>query len=297
MIVVRRPGPLTTIQDLGRPGYAHLGVPHAGAADVASLRLANRLVGNDEGAAALEITLVGPELHFLSPTFVAVTGGHVDAVANGRPVAMNAAFRVPADGVLSIGSVQTGVRTYLGVRGGVDVPPVLGSRSTDTLSGLGPPKLAHGQELPLGPAGPAQPWETVVPTPPIETEPVLRVALGPRDNHFDTTAVEVLCQTRWTVTVRSDRSGVRLEGPPLRWRGQRELESEGMVTGAIQVPSDGQPIVFLANHPTTGGYPVIAVVVSADLPLAVQARPGTPLHFRTADAAIPSDGAPPPLGR
>ncbi len=288
MIVVRRPGLLTTIQDLGRRGYAHLGVPHAGAVDVASLRLANRLVGNDESAAGLEITLVGPELVCDSPTYVALTGAQVAAAVEGRAVAMNAAYCVPAGAVLSIGSVTAGVRTYLGVRGGIDVPLVLGSRSTDTLSGLGPPKLAAGSGLIVGSAGRAEPWEEVAPTRPAEMEPVLRVTPGPRDNHLATGAVEALCRTIWTVTSKSDRTGVRLEGRPLRWRQQRELRSEGIATGAIQVPRDGQPIVFLANHPTTGGYPVIAVVTEADVALAAQARPGTALRFRT--VALPGLG-------
>lgn len=288
MIVVHRPGLLTTIQDLGRPGYAHLGVPHAGAVDVASLRLANRLVGNDESAAGLEITLVGPELVCDSPTYVALTGAEVAAAVEGRAVAMNAAHCVPAGAVLSIGSVTAGVRTYLGVRGGIDVPPVLGSRSTDTLSGLGPPKLAAGSELIVGSAGQAEPWEEVAPTRPAEMEPVLRVTPGPRDNHLATGAVDTLCRTIWTVTSKSDRTGVRLEGRPLRWRQQRELRSEGIATGAIQVPRDGQPIVFLANHPTTGGYPVIAVVTAADVALAAQARPGTALRFRA--VALPGLG-------
>lgn len=288
MIQVRRPGLLTTTQDLGRPGYAHLGVPPAGAVDLPSLRLANRLVGNDERAAGLEITMAGPELIFDSPTFVALTGGAVGATVDGRPAAMNAAHCVPAGGVLSIGSLETGVRAYLGVRGGLDVPPVLGSRSTDTLSGLGPSKVAAGQELPVGPPGRVAPWEEVVPTQPVDPEPLLRVTPGPRDGHFEPESVETLYRATWTVTATSDRSGVRLNGPPLKWREQRELRSEGMVTGAIQVPPDGQPIVLLGNHPTTGGYPVIAVVAEVDLTLAAQARPGTPLRFRRAAPALPS---------
>lgn len=288
MIVVRRPGLLTTIQDLGRPGYAHLGVPHAGAVDVPSLRLANRLVGNDESAACLEMTLTGPELFFVSRTFVALTGGAVDATANGEPVPMNAASCVPAGGVLGVGFLKTGVRSYVAVRGGIDVPQVLGSRSTDTLSGLGPPKVAKGQELSTGTPGPVEPWSDVVPTPPIDTDLALGVRVGPRDDHFEPAAIAALCESAWKVTAKSDRTGVRLEGPPLRWRESREVRSEGMVTGAIQVPPDGQPILLLANHPTTGGYPVIAVVATDDVPLAAQARPGTPLRFRAIPAALPS---------
>ncbi|MGI8683298.1 MAG: biotin-dependent carboxyltransferase family protein [Mycobacteriales bacterium] len=285
MIRVRRAGLLTTVQDLGRAGHAHLGVPHAGAVDAPSLRLANRLVGNDERAAGLEITLAGPELVLDSPTFVALTGGSVEAMVDGRPVPMHVAQCIPSVGALVIGPVTTGVRTYLGVRGGIDVPPVLGSRSTDTLSGLGPPKLADGQSLPVGSMVAGEPWEEVVPTPAIEVEPVLLVTPGPRDDHFEPGAVERLCHSAWAVTARGDRAGVWLEGPPLRWSEQRELRSEGVVTGAIQVPPDGQPIVFLANHPTIGGYPVIAVVVTADLPLAAQARPGTTLRFRAVSAS------------
>lgn len=279
-ISVRRPGLFTTVQDLGRPGFAHLGVPAAGAVDASSLRLANRLVGNEEGAAALEITLAGPELIFESPIFVALTGGLVEATVNRQPVPMHAAQCIPSGGALVIGSVTAGVRTYLAVRGGIDVPPVLGSRSTDTLSGVGPTKLAGGQSLPVGSLVVGEPWEAVVPTPAIDVEPVLRVTLGPREDQFEPVAVQTLVHSVWTVTSASDRVGVRLEGPPLRWSEQPELRSEGMVTGAIQVPPDGQPIVFLANHPTTGGYPVLAVVAADDLALAAQARPGTTLRFR-----------------
>ncbi len=297
MILVRRPGLLTTIQDLGRPGYAHLGVPHAGAVDVPSLRLANRLVGNDEGAAALEITLAGPELVFEASTYVALTGGRVDATVNGHPLDMNAAHCVRAGGALTVGSVKKGVRAYLGVRGGIDVRPVLGSRSTDTLSGVGPPKLVAGQQLPIGAVTATQPVAEVVRASPIEPDPVLRVALGPRADHFQPAIVETLREATWTVTSKSDRVGVRLDGPPLRWREQGELRSEGVVTGAIQVPPDGQPIVFLANHPTTGGYPVIAVVVTPDVPLAAQARPGRQLRFRVVPSALPSERAPSLPGR
>lgn len=313
MIVVRRPGLLTTIQDLGRAGYAHLGVPLAGAVDVPSLRLANRLVGNAAGTAALEITMAGPELVPEAPTVVALTGGRVEASVDGRPLAMNMAQPVPPGGVLSIGRVTEGVRSYLGVRGGIDVEPVLGSRSTDTLSGLGPARLTAGMHLPVGSsyAGsppeehadrPSQhaagsPLEQVVLPPNVGRETVLRVTLGPRADLFVPAAADALQETVWTVTPRSDRTGVRLAGPPLGRRHGRELPSEGLVTGSVQVPPDGQPILFLANHPATGGYPVIAVVVSADVPLAAQARPGSRVRFRLVASALSSSGAPPLPGR
>jgi biotin-dependent carboxylase-like uncharacterized protein len=280
MIRVRRPGPLTTVQDLGRPGLAHLGVPTAGAADRRSLGLANRLVGNRPGAAALEITLAGPELELEAGGWVALTGGRVAADLDGRPVPMDVAVRVEAGQVLRIGPVRAGLRAYLAVRGGIDVPAVLGSRSTDTLAPVGPPRLEEGATLPVGDQADGDPFRQVAPTPPVDPEPVLAVVRGPRDDVFTEQAVAALIGAAWTVTSDSDRTGVRLDGPVLERRRRVELASEGMVEGSLQVPPDGHPILFLANHPTTGGYPVIAVVVGCDLPLAAQARPGTRLRFR-----------------
>jgi biotin-dependent carboxylase-like uncharacterized protein len=280
MIRVRRPGLLTTVQDLGRPGLAHLGVPTAGAADRRSFGLANRLVGNRPGAAALEITLAGPELELEADGWVALTGGRVAADLDGRPVPMDVAVRVEAGQVLRVGSVTAGLRAYLAVRGGIEVPAVLGSRSTDTLARLGPPRLEEGAALPVGDLADGDPYRQVAPTPPVDPEPVLAVVRGPRDDVFTEPALAALVGAAWTVTSDSDRTGVRLDGPVLERRRQVELASEGMVEGSLQVPPDGHPILFLANHPTTGGYPVIAVVAGPDLPLAAQARPGTRLRFR-----------------
>ena len=280
MIRVRNPGLLTTVQDLGRPGLAHLGVPTAGAADRRALGLANRLVGNPEEAAALEITVLGPELELEAGGWVALTGGRVDATLDGAPLPMDVAVPVDAGQVLAVGSVTSGVRAYLAVRGGIDVRPVLGSRSTDTLASLGPPRLEEGARLPVGELAGGDPFLQVAPTPPIDPEPVLRTVRGPRDDVFTEQALRTLIGVAWTVTSDSDRTGARLDGPALARRRQVELASEGMVEGSLQVPPDGHPILFLANHPTTGGYPVIAVVVDADLPLAAQARPGTRLRFR-----------------
>ena len=280
MIRVRRPGLLTTVQDLGRPGLAHLGVPTAGAADRRAFGLANRLVGNRPGAAGLEITLAGPELELEADGWVALTGGRVAADLDGRPVPMDVAVRVEAGQVLRIGPVTAGLRAYLAVRGGIDVPAVLGSRSTDTLAPVGPPRLAEGTALPVGDLADGDPYRQVAPTPPVDPEPVLAVVRGPRDDVFTDQAVAALIGAAWTITSDSDRTGVRLDGPVLERRRQVELASEGMVEGSLQVPPDGHPILFLANHPTTGGYPVIAVVAGQDLPLAAQARPGTRLRFR-----------------
>lgn len=278
MIVVRAPGPLTTVQDAGRPGWAHLGVPRAGAVDGAALRAANRLVGNPYAAAGLETTLAGPELLFEQPAVVAVTGGRCPVTVDELAVAFGAPVAVPAGGVLRLGEVHTGVRSCLAVRGGLDVPPVLGSRSTCTLSGLGPPRLAAGDRMAVGRevAG-AVTWEVL---PEIDPDPVLRLVLGPRDDAFTSAAVERLLSSSYAVQSTSDRTGVRLSGPPLERRGTGELASEGVVPGAVQVPPDGQPIVFLGNCPTTGGYPVVGVVVPVDLAAAAQARPGALVSFR-----------------
>jgi biotin-dependent carboxylase-like uncharacterized protein len=280
MIRVAKPGLLTTVQDLGRPGLAHLGVPTAGAADRRAFGLANRLVGNPPEAAALEITLAGPELELEAGGWVALTGGRVAADLDGRPAPMDVAVRAEPGQVLRIGSVTSGLRAYLAVRGGIDVAPVLGSRSTDTLAPVGPPRLEEGMCLPVGERVGGDPFRQVAPTPPVDPEPVLRAVRGPRDDLFTHDALRALIGAAWTVTSDSDRTGVRLDGPVLERRRKAELASEGMVEGALQVPPDGHPILFLANHPTTGGYPVIAVVVGRDLPLAAQARPGTRLRFR-----------------
>jgi biotin-dependent carboxylase-like uncharacterized protein len=261
VIVVRRPGLLTTVQDLGRPGLAHLGVPRAGAVDFAALRHANRLVGNAPGAAALEVTALGPELAFETDATVAVHG--------------RVRF-VPTGTVLDVGAVSGGLRGYVAVRGGVDVVAVLGSRSTCTLSGLGPPPLREGDRLPIGRDIAGEPREL----PPVRGgDGPLRVLLGPRDDALTDAGLRTLLSQEWTVTPASDRTGLRLAGPPLQRAGAAELASEGVVTGSVQVPHDGRPVLLLANHPTTGGYPVVGVLTALDLPRAAAAGPGDRLRF------------------
>ena len=267
MIEVLAAGPLTTVQDSGRPGWAHLGVPPSGSADPQALALGNRLVGNDAGAAALEATLSGPRLRFRVTALVAVTGAETEA--SNRPL------EVGAGEVLEVGRFLNGVRAYVSVRGGIDVEPVLGSRSTDLLSGLGPPQLREGDVLPIGREPPTAPQLDLAPPPPFPAEPTLRLLLGPRDDWF---APNALAGT-WRVSPSSNRVGVRLEGPRIERIRHEELLSEGVVTGALQVPSSGQPILLLNDHPTTGGYPVIGVVHAGDLPLAGQLRPGQRLSF------------------
>ncbi|WP_314613906.1 5-oxoprolinase subunit C family protein [Streptomyces stackebrandtii] len=279
---VVRAGALTTVQDLGRTGYAHLGVPRSGALDPGAVRLLNRLVGNvggSEGAAVLETTVDGCALRPRCAVTVAVGGAPCPVRVDGRPAAWGTAVRVPAGSLLEVGAAVRGLRSYVAFGGGVAVEPVLGSRSTDLLSGLGPAPLAEDAVLPLGadtvvrtPVD-APPW----PGPPEEL--VLRVRLGPRDDWFTADALRTFATRAYRVSSASNRIGLRLEGPALDRTRPGELASEGMVLGAVQVPPDGRPVVFLADHPTTGGYPVVAVVREADLGAVAQAVPGTPVRF------------------
>ncbi|MGW1076577.1 5-oxoprolinase subunit C family protein [Streptomyces sp. NPDC002537] len=279
-LTVVRAGALTTVQDLGRPGHAHLGVGRSGALDEPAHRLADRLVGNPAECATLETTVNGCAVRPDRAVTVAVTGTPCPVRVDGRPVAWGAPVRVPAGAVLDVGAAVGGLRAYVAFGGGVAVPPVLGSRSRDLLSGLGPEPLADGAVLPLGaPCGPpcgadAVPWAG----PPVDGL-VLPVVLGPRDDWFAPDAPRALAAGGYRVSPASNRIGLRTEGPPLTRVGKGELPSEGMVLGAVQVPPDGRPVVFLADHPTTGGYPVIGVVPGPSLAAAAQAVPGTPVRF------------------
>jgi biotin-dependent carboxylase-like uncharacterized protein len=279
-LAVVRAGALTTVQDLGRPGHAHLGVPRSGALDPPAAALVNRLVGNPPEAAVLETTLAGCALRPRSTVTVAVAGAPCRVTVDGRPAAWGAPVRVPGGALLDVGPAVRGVRGYVGVAGGIAVEPVLGSRSTDLLSGLGPPPLTDGAVLPLGRVARAPHARVdVAPQPAPPAELVLRVTLGPRDDWFTPSAVAAFATRAYRVSPASNRIGLRTEGPVLERARAGELPSEGMVLGAVQVPPDGRPVVFLADHPTTGGYPVIAVVRAADLAAAAQAVPGTPVRF------------------
>ncbi|MFJ9845458.1 biotin-dependent carboxyltransferase family protein [Kitasatospora sp. NPDC101155] len=276
---VVRPGPLTTVQDLGRRGVAHLGVPRAGALDEPALRAANRLIGNGPAAAGLETTLGGVALRALGPVLIAVTGAPAPVTVDGRAAAWGAPVAVPAGAVVEVGAATAGVRGYLAVAGGIAVPPVLGSRSADLLSGLGPAPLAAGDRLPVGTPPPCRDRADLVPLPAPPAELVLRLRIGPRADWFAPSAVDRLARDGYRVSAASNRIGLRTEGPVVGRTRAGELPSEGMVLGAVQIPPDGQPVVFLADHPTTGGYPVIGVVPADDLTAAAQARPGTPVRF------------------
>jgi KipI family sensor histidine kinase inhibitor len=323
-IEVIRPGPFATVQDLGRPGAAAIGVPPSGAADSASLVAANRLVGNPDAAAGIELTLGRAVLRCFGGLRLAVTGAPatvtVEADQPGQPgqpalaasqsgpaadevtvqVEFGSGFEVADGGLVSIGAPTSGLRTYIAVGGGLATPAVLGSRSVDVLSKLGGGALRPGNVLAVGserrlestrpPSGASPPPAASPPptaAPPLAAPVIpargavarLRVIGGPRLDWFEPDALDALLGSTYTVSPASNRTGLRLTGPPLPRLTGRELPSEGMVTGSIEVPPDGQPILLLADHPTVGGYPVIAVVVSADVGLAAQLRPGDQISF------------------
>ena len=280
MLTVLTPGPLTTVQDRGRTGRASVGVPRSGAADRPSAALANRLVGNDPSAAVLETTAGGLRVRAERTLLVAVTGAPGPLVVGGRAVPLNAPLTMHPGAELSLGHPPVGLRSYLAVRGGVDVPEVLGSRSTDTLSGLGPAPLRAGDLLRVGGLAADEPVVDVAAVRPPVARPVLHVLPGPRRDCLETAAWAALGSAEWTVSPDSDRVGLRLMGPRLDRSRPDELPSEGLVPGALQVPPDGAPVLFLADHPVTGGYPVLAVVTTADLPAVAQLRPGDVVRFR-----------------
>ncbi|MGG7575261.1 biotin-dependent carboxyltransferase family protein [Streptomyces sirii] len=276
---VVRAGALTTVQDLGRPGHAHLGVPRAGALDEPAHRLANRLVGNPASAAALETTLTGCAVRVRTATTVAVTGAPCPVTVDGRPAPWGAPFRIPAGAVLDAGAATHGLRSHLAFAGGIETEEILGSRATDLLSGLGPDPLTDGVVLPLGaPHGPPAAADAV-PHPGPAPELLLPFLPGPRDAWFTRAGLRTLATGRFRVSPASNRIGLRTEGPPLGRARPGELPSEGMPLGALQVPPNGLPVLFLHDHPTTGGYPVVGVVPARFLSAAAQAVPGTPVRF------------------
>ena len=277
---VRETGPLALVEDLGRAGLAHVGVTRSGAADRRAHRLANRLLANAEDRATIEITFGQFSARVLGGDVdIAVTGAEAQPAIDGIPFGVNSVARIREGQVISLGMPRSGVRSYLGVRGGFAVAPVLGSRSYDTMSGIGPPPLRSGDVLPVGePAGhlPELDQAPVAAIPDGTVE--LRLLRGPRDDWF--IDPDALVRTAWMASPASDRIGLRLAGPRLehRWPG-RQLPSEGAVRGSVQVPPDGQPIILGVDHPVTGGYPVIGVVIDADTDGLAQLRPGQPVRF------------------
>ena len=282
---VIKPGMLTTVQDAGRWGFQSRGVPVAGPMDPVSHRLANALVGNDRGAATLEVTLLGPELEFDDERLVAVAGAEFVLTLDGRAVPSNAPFIVSAGSHLRFGARGRGARAYLAVSGGIDVPPTLGSRSTHLVSAMGGMHgraVAAGDRLPLGDAarleGTVLPPQAATLTLP-DHHARLRVLPGPQVEYFSAGALDVLQSAPYTVAQQSDRMGFRLDGPRLAHAAGADIISDATPLGVLQVPASGQPILLMADRQTTGGYPKIATVIAADIAVAGQLGPADQITF------------------
>ncbi len=282
-IRIAEPGLLATLQDLGRPGAASIGVALSGALDRGALRLANRLVGNPEGAACIEVTMGGLRAVATADAWAAVTGAWGAMTLGGRAVDPGRAFPWPAGEELHLDWFAHGARAYLAVRGGWDGRVVLGSRATDLMAGLGPEPLRAGAEVGFADAAAnAVPAADLAPWTPPDAEIHVELAPGPRSAWFTPDARHLLYDAVWTVSGQADRVGIRLDGPELERIRDGELPSEGMVPGALQVPPSGRPTVLMADGPVTGGYPVIAVATDAAIDAFAQARPGTRVRFRPA---------------
>ncbi|MDE3156681.1 MAG: biotin-dependent carboxyltransferase family protein [Acidobacteriota bacterium] len=281
-----KPGLLTTVQDLGRWGHQASGVPVAGPMDPYAHRLANLLVGNPENAATLELTLIGPELVFEQAATFALTGADLGPRLDGRRLPTNTVCQAEAGAVLAFGGPRRGARSYLAIAGGLQVPAVFGSRATHLISamgGLSGRALRAGDRLQSGPVTgrvPRQGWRLppIVPLP--EGGAVLRVRPGPQAEYFTDEALRTLESARFTISTRSDRMGYRLDGPPLTHARGADIISDATPLGVLQVPASGQPILLMADRQTTGGYPKIATVITADLALAGQLAPGDWIGFR-----------------
>jgi biotin-dependent carboxylase-like uncharacterized protein len=272
VIEIVEPGPLTTVQDGGRPGYAHLGVPRSGAFDRQAMALANSLAGNDPETPLLEVTFGGLEFRVVEAITLAAAGAACPGLDH------HATLSLKAGATVRLGRPAAGLRTYLAFHGGLAVAAVavLGSASTDTLSGTGPAPLRAGERIAVrrdtgdvvgGHAAAAR----------LDIDTPFAVTLGPRDDWF--AAPQALFETTWTVRPDSNRVGIRLDGSPLVRATAGELPSEGLLPGAIQVPPDGRPILLGPDAPVTGGYPVVGVVSRTDLDRAAQLRPGDPVRF------------------
>jgi antagonist of KipI len=280
---VIKPGLLTTVQDLGRHGYQASGVPVAGPMDMYSHRLANLLVGNAPEAATLEVTLIGPELEVDVETTMAVAGADFEVTCSGQLVGIGSSFRVQPGDRVRFGRRRQGARAYLAVAGGIATPPVLGSRATHLVSRMGGHEgraLAAGDRLPLAtPAPPSRLRRASGLMLPTGGQVRVRAIPGPQAEWFEPDALTVLSRERFRVSPRSNRMGYRLEGPALARSREGELISEPVGIGAIQVPAAGEPILLMADRQTAGGYPKIAHVIMADLPLAGQVAPGECIEF------------------
>jgi len=281
---VIQPGPLTTVQDLGRYGYQQYGVPVSGAMDNYALRVANLLVGNNEGEACLEITLLGLQLRALKDTLVTITGADLSPTLNKSPLPMWEAVMVGCGDTISFPWPKRGCRSYLAVAGGIDVPKVMGSCSTHVKSrmgGLEGRPLHAGDRLKSSQAQPAILVRRLPPqyVPEYRDQSELRVILGPQDDYFTEEGIHTFLRSEYTISIKADRMGYRLEGPHIEHKARADIISDGIPLGAVQVPGDGLPIILLADRQTTGGYTKIAVVITADINKLAQAKPGDKVRF------------------
>ncbi len=284
MIRVLEPGPLTTVQDLGRRGQLRSGIPPSGPMDADAFVLANRLVGNDDGAAGLECTLMGPRFDTDRPCAIAVTGGDVPVAVNGTAAPMWTTIALAPGDVVKVGTATSGVRAYVALSGGIDVPLVLGSRATyvrGRLGGFHGRALAKGDGLALFDVpAPARRSVDRAAIPAIEPEPTLRVVLGPQADRFTDDGIRTLLGTPYAMLPQSDRMGARLTGARIAHRRGHDIISDGIAYGSIQVPGDGQPIVLLVDRQSTGGYTKIATVCSFDVRRLAQVKPGRHVRFQ-----------------
>lgn len=281
-LTVIRPGMLTTVQDLGRWGQQHVGVPAAGPMDWFAHRLANQRLGNADDDAALEITLMGPELMADDDVVCVVTGADFEVTAGERRTRAAEPFLVRAGERIRFGARLSGARSVLGVEGGIRVDPVFGSRSTSLSSRIGPfggRALRVGDVLPVARARRTTPRATGRPLQATRNGARIRVMLGPHQSWFAAAALRTLSSSRFVVTPESNRMGYRLDGPRLAFTGGADILSDATPIGSLQVPASGHPILLMADRQTTGGYPKIATVITADLPLAGQLAPGDWIEF------------------
>lgn len=285
-IIIDNPGLLTTIQDEGRLGYGQFGVTPSGPMDAESFQIANLLVGNAPGESALEATVLGPAFHVTEDTVIAITGADMSPAMNGKPIPMNRAISVPAGSEVKLQAAKNGSRTYIAFYGGFDVPLIMGSRATSLqchIGGLNGRKLEKGDALPLRPVSGVPEnlsHRSVSHHIRRKRENTIRVLLGPQEDAFTAEGLSTFLGTPYTVSKEFDRMGCRLEGQPIRHKTDGNIISDGIVNGAIQVPTTGQPIIMLAERQSTGGYTKIATVISVDLPVIGQCCPGDIIRFQ-----------------
>lgn len=282
---ILEPGPLATVQDLGRWGHRDMGVPLSGAMDLPALRIANGLAGNGRGAAGIEITWGGFRAEVITGALFAVTGADVEVALNGEAVSMWTTHRASRGDVLTVGYASLGLRSYLALSGGIEVPLVMGSRSTYIRGGFGGfhgRALAKGDIIQVGPASLTDARIRRAPPgliPLYGNQPTLRVVLGPQEDLITREGIEAFLSGPYTVTERCDRMGILLDGPKITHRRGPDIISDGTIPGVVQVPGSGRPTLLGADCQTTGGYVKIATVIGADLPLVAQLAPGARVRF------------------